>query len=95
MIDSDKLVDLAESLIPKVTTYGRSVGMNVTDEFTTIPTDNEVLQISDSTNGIFRKKYPDYEVKCWNRSFWDNLKRRYYKCVWLTVRKMETINDEV
>jgi hypothetical protein len=89
MIDSDKLVDLAESLIPKVTTYGRSVGMNVTDKFTTIPTDNEVLQISDSANGIFRKKHPDYEVKCWNRSFWDNLKRQYYQCVWLTVRKVE------
>lgn len=89
MTNIKKLVDLAESLIPKVTTYERSFGMNVTDKFTTIPTDNEVLQISDSVYGMFRKKHPDYEVKCWNRSFWDNLKRQYYQCVWLTVRKVE------
>jgi len=89
MTGIENLVDLAESLIPKVTTYGRSVGMNLADKFTTIPTDNEVLQISDSANRMFRKKHPDYEMKCWNRSFWNNLKRQYYKRVWLTVRKVE------
>ncbi|WP_333603510.1 hypothetical protein [Lactobacillus acetotolerans] len=46
MTDIKKLVDLAESLIPKVQTYGR-------------------------------------------HNFWDNLKRQYYQCVWLTVRKVE------
>lgn len=65
MKDIEKLVDLAESLIPKVTTYGRSVGMNVTDKFTTIPTDKELLQVSDSVNEMFRKKHPDYEAKYW------------------------------
>lgn len=90
MIDVQGLVNLAESLLPKLTpvvTGPYSVEMYVGDKLTNNLTENEFSQINDSVNEIFKKKHPDYEVEYWNRSGWNNLERRWHWCVWLTVKK--------
>lgn len=90
MTDIEKLVDLAESLIPKMTMDAdglKWIGMNVTDRFTGIPTNEELLQVTDAVNDVFQLKRPDYVASCWRRNCWNNLERQYHWCVWLTVTK--------